>query len=492
MAKVDLVDLEAIPWEMVEARVYELDPTLADLLRAVCKEVEQDQDEGTSEVFLARYPYGHEIVTDGHFSPPKPDDCPQGADGLWRRCLDRVCADCGGTGSPGLSIPLTIVLRNTVEVTFAPRAALDRMIPLRLLGQAEIYGVFEVLDHIHRGDPEPSPWTIVSGCRSAYLMMRRGNKKLREELREKLRGTDWADADEDNEKLHGTDWADADEDNEKLHGADWADADEDNWKLLRAIARESYPAWCAEILLLPRAWFVGGTPARMRLRSLIGQIAWRQSAHMRKSQIHEAQIERAINHCDLPIDSLQALHHLSHIISIGRGGAVAFRPAKDEDERSGPFAACEKFLRGLKKLASRPVILVPTHLNQHEPVGYYSLSVPSLFGFVPKDPKPGWVNGYLRPLSSLIKKRMFLEAIPHSPIAWDKVRIYGIVKDADQKVNLRHRRELCNEFEIDHESEDGAPPLTKTKISPADRFLVACIKVMRDGGTMPDEIIRPG
>jgi hypothetical protein len=465
------VNLEVIPWAAVEARVHELDPVLAGLLSVVSGEIEREG--GTSEVFLARYPYGHEIVTDGYFSIPERHQRHEGDD-FWRRCFDRVCAPLGEGGEPGLSIPLTIVLQNSVEVVFnvnasrlAPDRKSNRIIPLRILHESEVYGVFEVLDHVHRGDPKPGPWTVVSGCRSAYLMMLRGDRRIRDEL------------------------------SDLLPDAAWDDSRDDSWEILRATARKISPGWSAELLLLPRAWFIGDTAARMRVRGMIGRIAWRQSSYMRKYQIQETEIEHAINRCDPKIDSLQALHHLSHLISIGQGGAVAFRPFLGESEHLGPFAACENFLRGLKirglkNLASYPVILVPTYLNQPGSFGYYSLTVPSLFGFVPEKPRNSWVEDYLRPLSSLIKNPEFLKAIPPGPIAWDRVRIYGSLNGASRGGNLRDCRELCDELrdELGLDLNGGPPP--RISISPKDRFLVACIKIVRNGRAPSNEIIRPG
>jgi hypothetical protein len=453
------VSLKAVPWGEVEARVRELDPRLAGLLSDVAKEIEQEA--GSSEVFLARYPYGHEIVTNGQFRIPWPHERHEGDD-LWQRCFERVCAAPGVDANGGLSIPLSVVLHNSVEVTFNVSASRfmanrssNRMIPLRILREAETYGVFEVLDYLYHGEYEPSPWTVVSGCRSAYLMMLRKSRPIREELLT------------------------------FLQDEGWNESEEDNWELLQAIARKSSPGWHAEVLMVPRVWFTGETFTRMRVRELVSRIAWKQSSHLRKVQIHETELEYAIHDCDPNMDYLQALHHLRHLISVGQGSATVFRPLRGDCEHLGPFTACQGFLHGLKNLTSYPVIFLPAYLNQFERIGYYSLTVPSLFGFVPESPRNSWVKDYLQPLSSLIKKTKFLEATSHGSIAWDQVRIYGELDGAPREGNLRHCRELCED--LGRELHDGNPP--PMAISPRDRFLVACIKVVRTGDHLPDETV---
>lgn len=350
----------------VASRLHALSPALADALARVVAE-RPKKGEAPLTLYTAAYPYGAAIVDRGHFMPP----------------CGTTCAGCAAllAGCSYSHIPLGLVLTNSVEVFIdspavpgaTPGPDEQTSVPLRVLNEGNLFGVFETLQGLLQEVETRPPWSVSSGARSVWVVAPLKDKRIPEILAGR-RGPHF----------------------------DWLRT-QSHWRLVQQCMREE--DWHSEVL------FIGASvldrvrahrPGTEKLFELILSTAWRQSAALRNSATIEASLRQ--QYLDGPASAVASIvgdmylcATVCHLFAISRGDAPAFEPASRAKHVLGPFVGFERELHHALKTIKRdqhnestggngrskahyPVVLQPTHLNSPGDRGYYSFRCPSLPG----------------------------------------------------------------------------------------------------------------
>ena len=355
--------VQKVRWSDVRQQMMAVNPEIASCVDAVDKRVLRE------DLFITQYGYGELMVDRGRFLTP---------------CQDHSCSGCQ-TLSKRVSyscIPFAILLERSVEVflecgltsdNYADRPPEDdfRLVPLRLLGQGEMFGVFELLDCILSSRSIRPPWSVSAGSRSVWIVAPMGDERMHNSIKRKT-------------------------------GVRWAERSSPHWQLVRALGGSN---WHTKVLMFPDLILkaVAGSPA---LRRLLLEAGWKQSTNLRHIPYSDANLQTSFlrQYIKTPLGELYQYTTIRHILDIATGSVPAFQPAARAKIPGGPFleveAALHEMLRGIAK-DYQPVVLQPGHLSEEGDVGYYSFRCPSVPG--PKLPRvanyadiPGTIHEVLK------------------------------------------------------------------------------------------------
>jgi hypothetical protein len=350
-----------VRWNDVRDQIRSVNPLLATGIDEVATELSE------KDLYVARYGYGRLMVDKGHFSSP---------------CGDRSCGSCQDLRKhvSYSCIPFAVLLEKCVEVFVDHGAGPNdegqvgtedlRLVPLRLLAEGEMFGVFELLDSILDTRSMPPPWSISAGARSIWIVAPMGDERIHNWIRRKT-------------------------------GVRWVERSP-HWKLVEAL---DGCKWQVGVLIFPD-WIVKAVASSMSLRRLLLETGWRQSSNLRHSSLNDAALQKDFlkQNIKAPLGELYQYATIRHLLDIATGVAPAFQPATQARIMAGPFVDVEVILHGVLKGISRdyhPVVLQPGHLLEEGDVGYYSFRCPSVPG--PRLPKvanyadiPGTVHEVLK------------------------------------------------------------------------------------------------
>ncbi|MGC4048409.1 MAG: hypothetical protein QM757_01670 [Paludibaculum sp.] len=298
---------------------------------------------------VVEYSYGDSVIENGRFRAP---------------CGNRACVDCGqlSHGAGYASIPLSLVLDRCVEVYLnCPWDFNDgRLVPLRIIGQGEMFGVFETLDGI-LGTPSRKPvWDVAAGIRSVWVVAPLGNSALVGDLLTGRGRGAW-----DDHKPH--------------------------WQLIQAVTGDQ-TKWRLSLLVFPRQLIEklrsGGAD---RFVECLLRIGWTQSTGLRHvatedAHLHE-KVREASERLKAPVGELYQFSTIKHWLNIVKGDLPAFQSVHKFSEPGGPFpeflntlsAALLRQQRSLR-YQYKPILLRPGLLLDDGEAGYYSFRCPSLVG----------------------------------------------------------------------------------------------------------------
>jgi len=105
-------------------------------------------------------------------------------------CADPACATCSALRADCSysHIPLAVVLGRSVEVFLDAPTSMDAAgdaagaVPLRVLSEGDLFGVFETLHSLlGEGEARP-PWSVSSGSRSIWIIAPLGDRRITEAL----------------------------------------------------------------------------------------------------------------------------------------------------------------------------------------------------------------------------------------------------------------------------------------------------------------------
>jgi hypothetical protein len=359
--------VKSVSFAEIEARLQERNPSLVEALATIFVE-------------------SAAIVERGHFRTPcRNADCSECAN---------LLADCSYS-----HIPLAVILRKSVEVCIdaALHTSSDSehegtaAVPLRILGEGDLFGVFETLHGLLHENDERPPWSVSSGARSIWIVAPLKDKRIPELFSSRC-GCQ----------------------------VDWM-RDQSHWRLVQeAMAREG---WQSEVLFIGRGVIdrvMGHQSGTDKLFELILATGWRQSAALRNSATIEASLRQ--RYLDGPANSVSSIFGdmylfatVCHLFAISRGDAPAFEPAATARHDLGPFAEFERGLHQVLKAIKReehpgngrseahyPVVLQPVHLNASGQRGFYSFRCPSLPGL--KLPRVASYAEVPTPVKSTVEK----------------------------------------------------------------------------------------
>ena len=298
-------------------------------------------------VYKVRYPYGELLVQKGMFRPP---------------CGSNNCADCASLMEDVQysHIPLALLVRKQVEVfiEYTPDENGFRFAPLRLINPGELFGVFEVLDHLI-GTPAIKPsWSVSSGSRSVWVVAPLGNSDLTDEL-------------------------------STTAGADvtWDAQDDPQWKLIQQCALANKSDWYTEVLVFPKALLQSVDRSSPFFSELLST-GWKQSSTLRHSSLDDTDLRDAVNRAmrksALPGGEMHHYNAVRHFLSIMGGAMPAYQSCHVLDQPAGPFEVFCTLLKDALLAMDRsrkyhPLVMQPRHLTAGE-VGFYSCRCPSLPG----------------------------------------------------------------------------------------------------------------
>jgi hypothetical protein len=225
-----------------------------------------------------------------------------------------------------------------------------RTAPLRLLRKGGLFGVFETLDAATDGKPTLCPpWNVSAGARSVVIIAPVSNDDLLSPLARTLKVN--------------------------MDDIPWGEMKYDNWAFIRHLARLRKCDWHTYLLVFPRNWIVGDGVKSKDLLNCVFKLGWQQSRYLRDSAVQEA--------VGSPSRTTRLHYHqtMLHLLAVARGDVPAFEPVVSPRLEAGPFCDAINIL-GQVITDYTPVILQPCHLSKAGSVGYYSVSLPSIPGFI--------------------------------------------------------------------------------------------------------------
>jgi hypothetical protein len=352
-------------WDEIKGRVVDLNPTLAGKLERVSRAF-SERGLPSPHLFLATYKYGDLIVSRGRLVTATDESCD----------AHQVVSELGD------GIPLAFILRGSAEVFLDPddsdversakaqkpsSSGAPQPVPLRLLHEAEVFGVFEAVDLLlsEAASTEVS-WSVAAGARSLHLLMQTGNAKWISIARSKL-------------GLSTT----------LAKSLTQEDKDIDIWPIIRQIAQRN-SKWTAEVLMIPSEWYQfassGIIEEFLDLQNFIYELAWKQSTFLRSAAILDTKLR---NLCDESLPSSKKWHsefvvHLKAIVQIAVSDAVGYEISNSSDCQHGPFKICTDVLREINnesgvKPKYDPIILQPCYLKDTSKV-FYSTNIFRVLG----------------------------------------------------------------------------------------------------------------
>jgi hypothetical protein len=297
----------------------------------------------SKQFYVTSYSYGQLIVDNGQFKTPcDPDRC---------EACRGLLADASYS-----NVPLTGILDGSAEIFTDAFSAEEgqRVVPLKLLRRADIFGVFETLDYLLKAPTNRAPWSVSSGARSIWIIAPLGDARLPQYLSE-VTDTD----------------------------IDWTETDP-HWKLVENATRNLHP-WNSELLIFPHS-VVKAVRRSTQIFSFLLELGWTQSSRLRDAATEDTELLKSANQVlrrmKVPQGELYHYRTIRHFQEMIRGVVPVFQ-SSNRVPPAGPFHA---FADQLTKVARQtrstvnPVVLQPGHLEREGDVGYYSFRCPSVPG----------------------------------------------------------------------------------------------------------------
>jgi len=419
--------------------------------------------------YLARYPYGSQVVDCGRFRlPPGVSGAVAGLDDRVPLCF--VVANCFEAYRPS----------SENEIDTAGRG-IDAPRSLRLLRPGELFGVFEVADRVcgvAHGNEER--WSVSAGARTARLLYPLNNRDVKDYLFRQLRRSFPAVERITTKKGDPEEWT---------------------WHLMREWSRVREIAWHAEVIVFPHSWLEISKSSRLLVAALKG--AWLQGQDDRLRAFRRQTILEGIEKStDLnrfaehkAVRGGHAVQLLMCIDDVTHGRSVAHALSSEVKDRQyvrtcGPFdellAETRSSLIPLRRdAAMMGVVAVPKYLEPGES-GFISLSRPTthfalLESAVPNSESNGKqavarVSEVLKHAATGIEgaRDVLGELIPQ--VHWNTITFFGKFGKESEKAPLP---QLC-----EYRSELSARCGTVTtndlqRIHSSSAFFLQCIEVRR-------------
>lgn len=351
--------LEEVTWGEVRETVFKHNQELAE----ICDRINPDKK---YPLFRIKYPYGAKIVDRGIFNIPTVDNQ------LIPIKDSRVPVSITSK-LDYCSIPLSLILHNNNEVYVESS---NRVIPLNFFKVGDVFGIFENMNWLAGTNSDPI-WTVTAGARSVFMIPkitdRMGHARIKREF--------GVINDIPTDLI-------------------------DHWGIFSKIAQHAggTGVWYNEVLVFSRSWFegTGKDSIWLEFRNYLFKTSWKQSKLLRDAvefgllwaSFSEAVSNRSLKPRAYIVDTLK------HLISIGNGSGVAFKPATDE--LSMPLSLIQKVYTDVYNLKTyMPTVMQPCKLNGCDHKAYYSLSFPTTLETSP----------YMRNAPSLIEDQRDIKTL---------------------------------------------------------------------------------
>jgi len=333
--------MEELTWQQARAKLAKVNPTLAKLI---------DNLDLSSEytLFLARYPFGAEILKDGLLQLPNKNKelCFINEAGTPQNIREKLDYNLN-------SNPVSIILKNTAEIFMLFN---NTTVPLYgLIYPGKLFGTWQVLNPQNAHAPR-CLWNMTAGARSIFLLPKItdtiGYNKLRQAFQLNT---------EKSKKLL------------------------DHWELFREIA--NHPAfeqtWETEILFFSKKWFEHlDDPVWKEFKLHLLDLSWKNSEFFRNEFTWDLIYSALQNDRSLRPDPYIA-DTVRHLLAMSIGAQPGFAPAIND--KAGPIQRLQQIFAEIYRTDYDPVIMQLAFLNIENPRPiYYSLEYPTTMRFSPK------------------------------------------------------------------------------------------------------------
>ncbi|GJM07632.1 MAG: hypothetical protein DHS20C10_13660 [marine bacterium B5-7] len=359
-------EFRRVTWLDVREKIHAVNPELATIIDALSPSHQYP-------LYLAKYPYGHEIVKRGKFMVPNPQGQQVPLD---HSSVDKTVQN--DLGYNLMSNPVSLILSKSVEISLTDS---DRTVLLLsgLVKTGTLIGTGRILSEDKPYQPA-FLWNITAGARSIFLLPKVANASgfLR------LKNTYNLSSEKPKNIF-------------------------DHWKIFKEISAEnnhSNAMWDSEILYFSKHWF----------DSLLDS-AWKDfyiyllrshnkfSSYWLCEPVWSLIYSLIKKKLSLKPDAF-IFHTVKHLISIAAGGASAFAPAVDDID--APISLIQKaFVETYRLTNYNPIVMTPASFDMYDkqakPV-YYSLQFPNLLDFSPKSSESETIVSELYKVLSLLEK----------------------------------------------------------------------------------------
>jgi hypothetical protein len=433
--------VQKVEWNDVKSRV-----AFSDLVKAVDDSIAKSKNGRAAKfpIFRVTYQYGDEIVKNGNFRSPcgtkeRAEHCTQ--------CLEL------NKSVKEAPIPLSLVLRNCVEVYKCYPTQKERTAPLGLFKEGALFGLFETVDKIaHTSSSVAPPWSVSAGARSIHIV---GSAKQDSISRHLLQRTQFP------------------------VGTIWEEIRERPWQFVQLFAQAEGIEWPVELLIFSDEWMNAKDMTSSALHNLMFRNAWTQSQPLR-TQWRDA-IEATMKQDDDPY------YHrtVTHLKAIANGESPVFEPVTRKEGQTGPLLEFRDWLEHVLKQKTGvpyvPAILQPCYLNTDTAVGYYSISLPSMPGPLPREGRAANSKEEMEKIFTLAKRttnislqRIWIGVAPKK----------GEEKTGNIKTEILPERFLPPEGQVFWSSASyNRVSIKNAKLSvesqPGTSFFTACFRVTR-------------
>ena len=357
MKFMEKASIKKVFWQDVREKVSQVNKPLADVIDEICPD-------NSFPLYLAKYPYGSTIVSEGTFYLPTDESKVIAID---NKIVDSQIKDDLTFIGPG--IPAGVVLKNTIHEAVTTS---HQILPLGVVSPGSIFALWKKLDADLSYHPI-NMFTLTAGARFIFMVPNISNLSLHKNLRRDF----------------------------NINIAPPKNL-LDQWEIFKAIVDcpNLKCDWETEVLFFSKKWFqkMEQDKAWQSFHLLLLETAWKRSAY-----------ERNVMFYDLAFSRVQEIRNLKpnpyiadtakHLFMVAAGVVIAFAPAIND--MSGPIALLQKVYLESYGVEYNPTIFVPAHFSlskEGSPV-YYSMPLPTTLEFAPKSRK---VSSTMNDLSELM------------------------------------------------------------------------------------------
>lgn len=353
-----LKQIQKVTWDAVSAAIRELNPQLFPHLQKVARNLPP----GQKYLLRSNYGYGQYIIEGGLLKAPCTGD-----PNCNNACSEKIIKD----NLQYSEIPLCLITQNNVEVTqtvsqnysyHGGSATETRQVPLRILHQGALFGLFEVAKKLSKCEtPFRAVWNVAAGSRSIMINFTFQNKS----------------------RLHKAILGEMGKSDRNIN---WESFDKNSWEFVSYVDKAtSGDPWNTSVLFFPGQWVTGETVAHQELQLYLFKVAFQQYQRLQNYAVVESKLNEILMNEGVK-DIKLTPHYVSlyHLLLDAQTGALPVYIAVKKDGKDGGllWKSQEILAKAVSKLPAKdqcyPLICQPEHLRTN--YGICSLSEPSHLG----------------------------------------------------------------------------------------------------------------
>ena len=333
-------NLQLLTWKDVRTDTMRVNPALAE-------EIDKLSPDDSFKIVKARYRYGQEVLKNGVLCLPDQDGYSR------ERSADEIHPEIRAalfSNDPNFSMPMGLTLNNSMELFLSFN---NRIIPFSIMYPGKIFALWGVLDLGHSYQAGQI-WSINAGARSVFILPKiseitsfwRLKKEfgLKEEMPRAL---------------------------------------EEQWNIFAELAqRQTKDPWQLEVIYFSKKWLEQKSGSWELFRSFLMTTVWNSTGFVRNNIIFEFIFSSARQSKKLKLDPYLA-DTIKHLYGINSGFYPGFVFA--DDDMLAPINFLQKVFASIYELKYAPTFMHLDYLGRTNKDCYYSLQLPTLVEFAPKN-----------------------------------------------------------------------------------------------------------